>query len=52
MFITGEADTSSLEAIRGRRVAGRTVESDPDVLRRIGSAGGASVIDSYKDAVG
>jgi hypothetical protein len=52
MFITGEADTSSLEAIRGKRVAGRTVESDPDVLRRIGSAGGASVLDSYKDAVG
>jgi hypothetical protein len=52
LFITGEADASSLKAIRGLRVAGRTVESDPDILRRIGSAGGASVLDSYRDTIG
>jgi hypothetical protein len=46
-YVTGQADKSELEQIRGIRIAGRTVESDPDALARLAAAGAIDPDDVY-----
>jgi len=51
-FIAGHAEEAELELIRGVRVAGRTVESDPDRLELLARAGAIDIGEAYRDVVG
>jgi hypothetical protein len=51
-FIAGHAEEAELELIRGVRIAGRTVESDPDRLEYLGRARAIDVDEAYRDVVG
>ena len=51
-YITGRAKAAELERIRGVRVSGRTVESDPERLKRIAHLGGFDVPEAYREIVG
>jgi hypothetical protein len=51
-FVTGQIDESELEQIRGVRVAGRTVESDPDRLEYLANANAIDALEAYREIVG
>jgi hypothetical protein len=48
-FIEGTASRSDVERHRGKRVAGREVEADPEVLIAIGEAGDADIVERYRE---
>jgi hypothetical protein len=51
-FITGHADESELARIRGVRISGRVVESDPARLVLMAGAGVIDVPEAYREIVG
>ena len=51
-FLAGHASEAELEQIRGVRIGGRIVESDPDRLTLLARAGTVSVDEAYRDTVG
>jgi hypothetical protein len=51
-FVTGQANEAELEQIRGVRVSGRLVESDPERLRRMGDAGAVDPEKVYGELIG
>jgi hypothetical protein len=51
-FITGQADEAELDQIRGARIAGRVVESEPDRLEHLARAGTLDSDEIYRELVG
>jgi hypothetical protein len=51
-YATGQADAAELEQIRGVRVAGRTVESDPVRLGYLARAGAMNTDEVYRELIG
>jgi hypothetical protein len=49
---TGQVDALELDSIRGLRVAGKTVEADPDRLLRLAQAGAIDLPEAYREIVG
>jgi hypothetical protein len=51
-YATGHADESELDRIRGQKVAGRAVESDPVRLDYLARAGELDLPEAYREIVG
>jgi transposase-like protein len=51
-YVTGNANAADLERIRAVRIAGRTVESDPDRLGYLARAGAIDIPEAYRAIVG
>jgi hypothetical protein len=51
-YVNGRADAADLERIRGDRIAGRTVEADPDRLGYLARAGAIDIPEAYRSIVG
>jgi transposase-like protein len=51
-YVTGKADAADLERVRGVRIAGRTVETDPDRLGYLARAGAIDIPEAYRSIVG
>jgi hypothetical protein len=51
-FVTGKADESELDTIRGIRIGGKTVKSDPDRLTYLGRLNALDTVEAYRETIG